>query len=348
MQFAEGAGQHAVLRHGQRQARITHHQRVEHSKSADHSSERESNAKQRAAEQAGDVGPESSLPSARGKSSHPHRGYWHDVAQSHDRNRNQHGAGISPLRTLHFRCDSRRIVPSHVIPHANEQTRKDVYRRSCRFGHNMGERSELERRNGYDEKERRREHEEKPQRSRRNYADTGNIQQRADHDYRKSDCPAAISHREPRKESREVKHKQCRINRHVKNRRHQREPSFLKSPEVAHGAAYPRVVAALEWQSTRQFANHECGGKAPEDRSQEQNQNGLTIASAVHDIFCAIGSARYHKEGSGDEWPESQANGFFPVRGDHGGLECLARCASGCQFLCTPPLGRITLSHPVA
>ena len=39
MQFAEDLRQHAVLRHRQRQARIAHHQRIEHAKAADHAAQ---------------------------------------------------------------------------------------------------------------------------------------------------------------------------------------------------------------------------------------------------------------------------------------------------------------------
>ena len=88
----------------------------------------------------------------------------------------------------------------------------------------------------------------------------------------------------------------------------QRQPGLLKSPEVAHGAAYPGVIAAFEGQRARKLANHEGRGQAPENRSQQQDENGFAIAGAVHDVFRAIGAARHHKEGGGDQGPEREAD----------------------------------------
>src|SRR5208337_5000718 len=50
---------------------------------------------------------------------------------------------------------------------------------------------------------------------------------------------SAISFLEPREHARQVSHKQCGINRHVENGRDQREPRFLKSPEISHRPAHP-------------------------------------------------------------------------------------------------------------
>ena len=126
---------------------------------------------------------------------------------------------------------------------------------------------------------------------------------------------------------------------------HQREPGFLKSPEVAHGAAHPGVVAAFVGQRARKLADHEGGGQAPEHRGEQQNQNGASVAGAVHDVFCAIGSARHHKEGGGDQGPQREADellGGNRVPAGDGGERLgifgfLTRGASCCQFLCLPP-----------
>jgi hypothetical protein len=65
----------------------------------------------------------------------------------------------------------------------------------------------------------------------------------------------------------------------------------------------------------------------------------------VHDVFGAIGSARHHKEGGGDQRPKSKADEFFPV-GDCGRVgvcELWTLGASCCQFLWLPP--QATHSH---
>src|SRR5580704_10972701 len=148
-----------------------------------------------------------------------------------------------------------------------------------------------------------------------------------------------MSFRKPGEQAVEIKDEERGIDGHVEDRRHQRKPCFLESPEIAHGAPYPGVIAAFVGQRARKFADHESGGQAPENRSQQQNQDCFTVAAAMHNVFCAIGPARHHKEGGGDEWPEREADGLFPGGYDGWRLELLTRCASSCQFLCLPPLG---------
>jgi hypothetical protein len=57
MQLAEDLRQHAVLSHGEGQARIAHHQGVEHAKAADHAPQGQAHAQQRTAQHAGDIRP---------------------------------------------------------------------------------------------------------------------------------------------------------------------------------------------------------------------------------------------------------------------------------------------------
>ena len=76
---------------------------------------------------------------------HPHRGKGKDVAQRDNHHRGQHGPRIRPLRAFDFRGDGRGIVPSHVVPHADEQPAQNVDVRSSRLGHRVSERMNLER-----------------------------------------------------------------------------------------------------------------------------------------------------------------------------------------------------------
>ena len=247
---------------------------------------------------------------------HPHRGKGQDVSRRHNADCDQHRARISPLRTLDFCGNGGGVVPSHVIPHADEQTAENVYGRSSRLGHGVGQRAELEGRHHHDHHERRRQGHEQPQRSERYHFHSCNVQQGTRDHYRQRNPPSAIILLEPREHPRQVGHKQRGINRHVENGRNQREPGFLKSPEVAHGAAHPGVVAAFVRQRARQLADHEGGGQAPEQRRKQQNQDGASVAGAMHDVFGAIGSARHHKEGGGDQGPQREANEAF--LGDRG------------------------------
>ena len=102
----------------------------------------------------------------------------------------------------------------------------------------------------------------------------------------------------------------------------------------------PRRSSRLRRAARSKLADHEGRGQAPEQRGEQQDQDGASVAGAVHNFFRAIGSARHHKEGGGDQGPQGEANEFFPV-GDGGErlgiLGLLARGASCCQFRCVPP-----------
>src|ERR671925_187315 len=79
----------------------------------------------------------------------------------------------------------------------------------------------------------------------------------ANGDHRDSHHQPTMPFGEPGEHTREVGHEQSWIDRHVEDRSDQREPGFLESPEVAHGASHPCVVAAFERQGARKLANHE-------------------------------------------------------------------------------------------
>ena len=275
---------------------------------------------------------------------HPHRGKGKDVAQRDNHHRGQHGPRIRPLRAFDFRGDGRGIVPSHVVPHADEQPAKNVDRRGRRPRHGIGQRTQFEWSQHHDRHKRSRQREEQPQRSERNHFDAGDIQYGASDDHRERHPPAAIPLLKPREHARQISDEEGGIDCHVEDGRNQREPGFLKSPKVAHGAAHPGVVAAFLGQSARKLADHESRGQAPEQRREQQNQNRASVAGSVDDLFGAIGSARHHKEGGGDQGPHGEPNEFFPIGYGGEGLGFLSlQGASSCQFLWLPP--QATHSH---
>src|SRR6266550_2350166 len=73
----------------------------------------------------------------------------------------------------------------------------------------------------------------------------------------------AMSLGKPREQTIQIEDEQRGVDGHVEDRGHQREPGLLESPEVAHGAAHPGVITALEGQSARQLADHEGCRQAP-------------------------------------------------------------------------------------
>src|SRR5277367_159482 len=312
LQLAKHRRQQSILRHRQRQSRITHHQRVKHSKRAHHSAQHQSHAKsarhQRPAHQPAhhpcNIRPRSRLKRRRWNSRQPHRRKRQHVSQRNHNHRHNHRRRISFLRTLHLRRYRRSVIPPHIIPHANQQPANQPHARSCRRRHRSLQRSDFRRRNQHNQHERRRKQKEKPQRTDRHHAYSRDIHQRAHRHDAERHHPPAMSHRKPRNQPRQVRHKKRRVNRHIKNTSHQRQPRFLKSPEISHRAPHPRVISALRRQRAGKFANHVRRRQAPDQRRHQQQQNSQAVARAVNDVFGSVRSARHHEKRRGHQRPE--------------------------------------------
>ncbi len=121
----------------------------------------------------------------------------------------------------------------------------------------------------------------------------------------------AMADGEPRHQAREVGDKERGINRHVKNAGDQRKPGFLKSPEISHRAADPRVVAAFGRQRAGKFADHERGRQAPQNRSEQQQQNAAPISRAMNNVFGAVGAAGHHEKCGSHQRPECEFRDSF-------------------------------------
>ena len=65
------------------------------------------------------------------------------------------------------------------------------------------------------------------------------------------------------------------------------------------------------WQRTGKFAHHVCGGHAPENGGEQQDQNAASVAGAVNDVLCAIGAARDHAECRGHQGPQAEVCDAF-------------------------------------
>src|SRR5713101_7481206 len=83
------------------------------------------------------------------------------------------------------------------------------------------------------------------------------IQRRARSHHKQARIDPMIFSAEPRRHLLQIKNKKSRVNRHIENTRGQREPCFLKAPEISQAAPDPRVVAALRRKRAGEFANHE-------------------------------------------------------------------------------------------
>ena len=99
----------------------------------------------------------------------------------------------------------------------------------------------------------------------------------------------------------EVEDEDYGVDGHVEDAGCEREPGLLKSPEGAEGAAHPAVVASLLGQSGGELADHERGGQAPDQRDEEQQEEGASVAGVAQDVFQAVGAAGDHEVGGCDE-----------------------------------------------
>ena len=99
----------------------------------------------------------------------------------------------------------------------------------------------------------------------------------------------------------EIEDEDDRVDGHVEDAGGEREPCLLKSPEGAEGAAHPAVVAALLRQGGGELADHERGGQAPDQRDEEQEEEGAAVAGVAEDVFQAVGATGDHEVGGCDE-----------------------------------------------
>ena len=103
------------------------------------------------------------------------------------------------------------------------------------------------------------------------------------------------------RDAREIEDEDDRVDGHVEDAGGEREPRLLKSPEAAEGAADPAVVATFLGQRGGEFANHQRGGQAPDERDDEQQEQGAAVAGVAEDVLQTIRAAGDHEVGRSDE-----------------------------------------------
>ena len=99
----------------------------------------------------------------------------------------------------------------------------------------------------------------------------------------------------------QVEDEDGRVDGHVEDAGREREPALLVAPERAQRAPHPDVEAALGGNGAGQFADHERGGQAPQEGQHQQNEDGPGKAGAAENVLNAVGTARHHEVGGGDE-----------------------------------------------
>ncbi len=104
----------------------------------------------------------------------------------------------------------------------------------------------------------------------------------------------------------EIEHERGGVDGHVEDGGRQRQPRFLKSPEGAEGAPHPGVESAFVGDGRGQLAEHQRGGKAPDERQEEENQQGELVAAETDHIFKVVRAARDHEVGGREQGNHAQ------------------------------------------
>ncbi len=115
----------------------------------------------------------------------------------------------------------------------------------------------------------------------------------------------ALNAARSRAELAQVEHKDGGVERHVEDAGSKGEPAFLVAPEWAETAAHPDIEAAFGRNGRSQFADHEGGGQAPQQRQRKQDDDGAAVPCAAQNVFNAIGSAGNHEVGGGNKGQEA-------------------------------------------
>ena len=104
----------------------------------------------------------------------------------------------------------------------------------------------------------------------------------------------------------EVEDEDGGVESHIEDAGREREPAFLVAPERPEAAAHPDVEAAFVGDGGGEFADHERGGQAPDERDDEQNNDGPAKARATEDVLHAVRAPRHHEKGGGDQGQKEQ------------------------------------------
>ena len=164
----------------------------------------------------------------------------------------------------------------------------------------------LERRQQNDDGKRHGEQKEKPKGSDAYNANSRNVQPRARHHNEQARENSVIAFAKPRRHLLQINHEQRGVNGHVKNTGRERQPSFLKAPEISKATPHPCIVAALVRQRARKLTDHKCRGQAPKARQEQEDQNSKAIARAMNNLFGPIGAAGHHEKRRRNQRPECQ------------------------------------------
>ena len=209
---------------------------------------------------------------------------------------------IVALRIFHLVGHSGGVVPAHVVPHGHLNGDRDPSLRARLRPLHRGMEGEAVPeaepcQNGKGREQQHKQHHRAVAHRRR----AEQIPCRADHDHQQRPSEAPPAGGERGVELAQIAHEESRVDGHVEDAGRQRKPALLKAPERPHRAPHPDVEAAIGGNRAGQLAHHQRGRQAPDKRQHEKNENRDAVARAAQDVFNAVGPARDHEVGGGDQ-----------------------------------------------
>ena len=271
----EGFGQQTILGERVGDAGVAEHEGVEHAGAVEEAAEDDGEGETGADDGAGGVGPCSGGELGGGDSGEADGGEWQDVGDGHECGGDEHGAGIVALRTLDLLSDGGGVVPAHVVPEGDGDGSGEVvadgwWSHGRDSGGVVSGCESLPEAGGDEHGEGSKQQDEHADGA---FADdycSAEVPEGAEEDDGESPEGSAVACGPERFDAAEIGDEDDGVDGHVEDAGGEREPGFLESPEAAECATDPAVVATLFGQRGGEFADHERGGEAPDERHDEQ------------------------------------------------------------------------------
>ena len=104
----------------------------------------------------------------------------------------------------------------------------------------------------------------------------------------------------------QIENEERGIDGHVEDACGHRQPCLLVAPERTERPPHPHIETTFGGDGARELADHQGCRQAPDQRENQQNDQGADISGPAQNIFNPIGAAGNHEEGGGDERDQPQ------------------------------------------
>ncbi len=263
MPFGKRLGQIAVFGQRRRKPGKGHGERVEAAGRAYHAAGRDGGRQNGAGRRVVNGGARHIRPASRGpaigiQAGERHRRDRDDIGQGHQQHGDGHRQRVCAAGPVHFAGDGRRVVPAHVVPHGHQNSPQHIdAAKGNRRGGGWGA---LEQRVQRENRERTEQNHAEGQRAEAHAPGPQQVPCGANGHQADADPDAPAVGRQRGREMAQVRDEEGGIDGHVEQAAGQGQPSLLKTPETAHGAGDPYVVAAIAGKGTGQLGHHQRGG----------------------------------------------------------------------------------------